>query len=90
MQNILVPLAESIKELWVWFGCFSSLTCCEYDLQRYRLLMSGGFVWKCIGWYFYCMILGGKGNCFILRNESLGFRDEKEIYHNVPGRGYLL
>ena len=71
-------------------GCFSSLTCCEYDLQRYRLLMSGGFVWKCIGWYFYCTILGGKGNCFILGNESLGFRDEKEIYHNVPGRGYLL
>ena len=59
-------------------------------MQRYGLLMSGGFVLKCIGWYFYCMILGGKGDCFILGNDSLGFRDEREIYHYMPGRDYLL
>lgn len=53
----------------------------QCDVHRYRLLMSRGFVLKCVGCCFYCMILGGKGGCFVLGNDPLGFRDEREIYH---------
>ena len=63
--------------LWVWSAEIPS-----FDVWRFCL--------EVYSWYFYCMILGGKGDCFILGNESLGFRDEKESYHNMPGRGYLL
>ena len=80
---------ESMKNLWVWFGCFLYLAFHESDIHRYGLLMSGGFILKYIDWYFYCMILGGKRDCFILGNHSLGFRDERNL-PLMPGRDYLL
>lgn len=89
-QHLLTPVAvwankEAVGVVWGLGSSDVPWVC----VHRYGLLMSGGFVLKYIGWYFYCMTPGGKGDCFILGNCSLGFRDEREIYHSVPGRAYL-
>ena len=41
-------------------------------MHRYGLLMSGGFVLKCPGWYFDRMSPGGRGDCLIPGNFLWG------------------
>lgn len=66
-QNVLPPVAAWVnKEAVGLSGALSLSDIPGVCRHRYGPLMSGGFVLKCRGWYFCCMIPGGKGDCFIL------------------------